>query len=58
MLVPELSTQVPVRYNAALLANKFSDFRKSLALTVDLGRTFLATADFYGPAMLDTVTSQ
>ena len=33
------------KYNAALLANKFSDFRKSLALTVDHGRTFLATAD-------------
>jgi hypothetical protein len=35
------------------LVNKFSDFRKSHALTVDLGRTFPATADFYLPAALD-----
>ena len=45
MLVPELFTQAPAKCNAALWANKFLVFRKSLVQTVALGRTFLATAD-------------
>jgi hypothetical protein len=45
MLVPEPFTQEQAKCNAALLVNKFSDFRRSLVQTVDLGSQFLATAD-------------
>jgi hypothetical protein len=37
--------QEQAKYNAASWVNKFSDFQKSHALTVDLGRTSPATAD-------------